>query len=67
MEPEGLKPGAGFRLLLEGRLAALPKGGTVICHGEATYRRPTCLISAEFDRVAIENAADGDLLAERQL
>ena len=67
MEPEGLKPGAGFRLLLEGRLAALPKGGTVICHGEATYRRPTCLISAEFDRVAIENPADGDLLAEWQL
>lgn len=66
MAPKALAPSAGFRLLLEGRLAALPTGGTVICHGEATYRRPTCLISAEFDRVAIENPADGDLLAEWQ-
>ena len=66
LDPKALAPGTGFHLLLEGRLAALPKSGTVICHGEATYRRPTCLVSAEFDRVAIENPADGELLAEWQ-
>lgn len=66
LEQASLTAGAGFRLLLEGRIAALPAGGAVLCHSEAAYQRPTCLLAAKFDRIAIENPADGELLAEWQ-
>ncbi len=66
IEPASLTAGAGFHLLLEGRLAALPDGGGVLCHGDSAHRRPTCLIAVQFDRVSIENPTDGGLLAEWQ-
>lgn len=65
---EQLRPGAGFHLLLEGRIAAVPGSEeTVLCHTTAAYDRPACLIAAEFDRVAIENPATQRVLAQWQL
>lgn len=68
LSPDELRPGAGFHLLLEGRIAQIPGGGsTVLCHATGAYDRPTCLIAAEFDRVAIENPATQRVLAQWQL
>lgn len=55
-------PAGGFRLVLQGRLSAL-EGGPVRCLSDHPDRRPTCLVVAEFDRVAMENAA-GEVLGE---
>jgi hypothetical protein len=66
--PDRLQFGSGFHLLLEGRIASVPGGqGTVLCHAAEAYDRPTCLIAAEFVRVAIENPATQEVLAEWQL
>lgn len=55
----------GFRLLLTGRLAAMPGGtGPVRCRQPAgAEQRPICLVGVTFDRVAIENAANGNVVA----
>lgn len=66
--PEELRAGAGFLLLLEGRVARVPGGEeTVLCHAAGAYERPICLVAAEFDRVAIENPATQQTLAQWQL
>lgn len=66
--PEELRAGAGFLLLLEGRVARVPGGEeTVLCHSTGAYERPICLVAAEFDRVAIENPATQQTLAQWQL
>ena len=66
--PEQLPSGSGFQLLLEGRIARVPGGqDTVLCHAAGAYDRPTCLIAAEFVRVAVENPATLETLAEWQL
>ena len=57
-------PEQGFRLLLEGRLAALGDRGPIACRSDDPKRRPQCLIRAEFERVAIINPSDGQVLAE---
>lgn len=66
--PEQLRSGSGFHLLLEGRIARVPGSeDTVLCHAAGAYDRPTCLIAAEFLRVAVENPATQEVLAEWQL
>ena len=55
---------AGFDLVLNGRLTALPDGRVIRCAAVETSARPVCLISAEFNRVSIENGATGVQLAE---
>jgi len=55
----------GLRLVLEGRVARWPASReTVLCRAAQTYERPLCVVSAKFDRIAVENASNGDQLAE---
>lgn len=62
--PEGLDSAQGFRLVLRGRVVALPDGRAVHCHSESYNYRPICLVSVEYDYVAFENPAAGEILAE---
>jgi hypothetical protein len=55
-------PVGGFRLVLEGRLSGA-EGGPIRCLSDDPDLRPTCFVLAQYDRVAIEDAA-GDLLGE---
>jgi hypothetical protein len=59
-------PPAGYRLVLEGRLAAFASGRAVRCQAHGADERPVCLAAAVVDRVAIESA-DGKLLKEWRL
>jgi hypothetical protein len=54
----------GLRLVIEGRLAALPSGQPVVCHVVDGRQRPLCMINAAIDRVAITDASGARLLAE---
>ncbi len=54
----------GFWLVLNGRVRALPNGQPVGCHSLGAELRPVCLVSVEFDRVAIENPLSSERLAE---
>jgi hypothetical protein len=65
--PEALRTDEGFRLVLNGRVAALPNGQPAGCRGAGAELRPVCLIAVEFDRVAMENPLTGELLAEWRL
>lgn len=53
--PAALPP-AGYRLVLEGRLAAFPTGRAIRCHARAATEQPVCVAAAEIDRVAFEDA-----------
>jgi hypothetical protein len=61
---ESVEGAKSFRLLLRGRVVALPDGQPVRCHSEDSDYRPICLISVEYDYVAFENPAAGEILAE---
>lgn len=56
-------PTHGYRLVIEGRLAAFPDGRAIRCHVRAYDVRPLCIAAAAFDRVAFEDA-EGKLLRE---
>lgn len=62
-EPEALQATEGFRLVLSGRVEALPDGQPVGCHSAGAELEPVCLVAVEFDRVAIENPLSGEHLA----
>ena len=55
----------GLRLVLEGRVARWPTSReTVLCRAAQAYERPLCLVSAKFDLIAVENASNGERLAD---
>jgi hypothetical protein len=55
----------GLRLVIEGRVVRWPGGReTVLCHAAKAYERPVCLVGTKLDSISIENAADGDRLAD---
>ena len=62
--PETAESAKSFRLILRGRVVALPDGQPVRCHSEDPDYRPICLVSVEFDYVAFENPATGEILAD---
>lgn len=64
IEPDALQATEGFRLVLSGRIGALPDGQPVGCGSAGAELRPTCLVAVEVNRVAIENPLSGALLAE---
>jgi hypothetical protein len=64
---EKLQATEGFRLVLRGRIDALPNGQPVGCHSPGPEIQPVCLIAVELDRVAIENPLSGEQLAEWSL
>ena len=50
-------------LVMEGRLRRLSNGKVISCAGDATSQPPTCVVSAQLDRVRLEQTG-GELLAE---
>ena len=53
-----------YHLVLEGRVTAGEDGRIVRCRAETVDRRPVCLVTVEFDRVAFEDPAGGEVLGE---
>lgn len=61
---EAIDSAIGFRLILRGRIVALPDAQTIRCHSESVDHRPICVVSVEFDYIAFENPKNGDIIAE---
>lgn len=67
VNPANPDAGKALTLVLTGRVARWPGGSeTVLCNARGPFDRPTCLVGAELDSIAIENAA-GARLADWQL
>lgn len=60
---EGRQPGP-VDLVLRGRLARLRDAKVINCVATAPMLAPQCIVSVRFDSVRLENAEDGELLAE---
>lgn len=55
----------GLKLVIEGRVARWPGGReTVLCRAAKAYERPVCLVGTKLDSISIENASNGDRLAD---
>lgn len=62
---EGEVPSAsGYNLVLSGRLRRLPDGRVIACSGPAVRQAPDCVVSVQLDRVWMERADTGALIAE---
>jgi hypothetical protein len=55
---------SGLRLVLEGRLASTANEAPIACRSGGFERPPTCLIAAEFERVAVTDGSGQRVLAE---
>ncbi len=60
----GEEPTGGFDLVISGRLAPLPDGRVIACTRAASGERPSCVISVEFGKVAIERADTHEQIAQ---
>ena len=56
-------PDGGYRLVLEGRMAAFADGRAVRCRAAGPDQRPICIGAVQLDRVAFEDA-QGAVLSE---
>jgi hypothetical protein len=56
-------PSDGYRLVLEGRMAAFADGRAIRCRAAGPDQRPVCIGAVRLDRVAFEDAS-GKLLSE---
>lgn len=54
----------GFNLVLSGRLRAIPGRGVIECTGADADTPPDCIVSAEFQRVWIEQPETGEVIAD---
>lgn len=54
----------GFNLVLSGRLRAIPGRSVIECTGADADTPPDCIVSAEFQRVWIEQPETGEVIAE---
>lgn len=57
-------PSAGYRVVLEGRLASFPDGRAIRCRASSPDQRPVCIAAIRLDRVAFTNADSSVLLSE---
>lgn len=63
--PEGQQPSPqGFVLVLSGRLRAIGSMGVIGCAARSSDAPPECIVSAEFDKVWIEDPATRRTIAE---
>lgn len=55
----------GLVQVIEGRVERWPGGQeTVLCRAANPYERPVCLVATKLDSISIENALNGDQLAD---
>lgn len=57
-------PSQGFDLVLSGRLRAIPGKRAIECVAKSADSPPECIVSAQFQRVWIEEPASGEIYAE---
>lgn len=57
-------PSQGFDLVLSGRLRAIPGKRAIECVVKSADSPPECIVSAQFQRVWIEEPASGEVYAE---
>lgn len=57
-------PSQGFDLVLSGRLRAIPGSGVIECLAKSADSPPECIVSAQFQRVWIEDPASSEVYAE---
>ena len=56
-------PPGGYRMVLEGRMAAFADGLAIRCRADGPDQRPVCIGAVRLDRVAFEDA-QGAVLSE---
>lgn len=56
-------PPAGYRLVVEGRLASFPDGRAISCRAASPDHQPVCVAATRLERVAFEDA-NGTVLSE---
>lgn len=56
-------PEAGYRVRMQGRIAAFPDGRAIHCRAARPDQRPVCVAAVQLDRVAFQTAA-GEVLSE---
>lgn len=56
--------GQGYNLVLSGRLRQLPQRRVILCRTRGPGSPPECVVSAQFDRVWIEDPSSKAMLAE---
>lgn len=62
--PDGVAPSAsGYDLWLTGRLKRQADGRVILCRSERADAQPSCIVSVEFDRVAITPAGSDEAIA----
>lgn len=54
-------PAGGYRVRLEGRIAAFPDGRAIRCRAANPDQRPVCVAAVQLDRVAFETAGSETL------
>lgn len=57
-------PANGYRVVVEGRLAAFPGGRAVRCRASRPDQRPVCIAAIQLDRVAFTDGDSGSVLSE---
>lgn len=62
--PDDSGLGHPYVLVLEGRIVGYDDGRALRCWSESADHRPVCLYAVRFDRVAFEDPAGGEVLAE---
>jgi hypothetical protein len=63
-DAEPTPPANGYRVLVEGRLAAFPGGRAIRCRASGPDQRPVCIAAIQLDRVAFAEAESGAVLSE---
>jgi len=62
--PDQFQGQSGFRVRLTGRIEQVPGNGPVRCiQRDGANQRPTCVVAASIEEVAIEHPASGQVLA----
>lgn len=62
--PQEIDLSKGLRLLVEGRVNALPGGQPIACRGDTGKAPPLCLISVSINRVAVTDASGARVLSQ---
>lgn len=57
-------PANGYRVVVEGRLAAFPGGQAIRCHASSPDQRPVCIAAIQLDRFAFTESDSGTVLSE---
>ncbi len=64
LDPDQQPSARGYDLVFSGRLRRLDAGGVILCGTPTPDRAPDCILSADIDRVRLEQPGSAEVLAE---